>query len=144
MTSLWGRAARSVAYALVPAAALVAGSPVAFAIWDAPRLTWGGLAMVAPFYMGLLSAPAYLYLAYAGAQASFVGPKRRWWVRGSLVVALAASVGGIWGGTLVFLLLPPSLISAIAVVILWRGFERVPRQAIRGTTRPGEKPGVRP
>lgn len=134
MTSLWSRTARTVVYALVPAAALVFGSPVAFAIWDAPRLTWGGMLIVAPFYLGVLSAPAYLHLAYTGVRSSLVGPVRRWWVRGSLGAALAASLGGIWGGTMVFFLLPPSLISAVAIVLLWRGFERVPRQPGRGTT----------
>lgn len=126
------RAVRMVGFAAVPAAALLAASPVACAIWDAPRLTLGAALLVAPFYVGLASAPGYSYLAYSGARSAHLGLIRRWWVRASLAGALAASLGGIWGGTTVFFLLPPSLISAVAVVLLWRPFERR-----AGTSDPG-------
>lgn len=120
----FARAVRVLGFAAVPAAGLLLASPVASAIWDAPRLTLQAALMVSPFYIGLASAPGYLYLAYSGARAAHIGPGRRWWVRASLIGALVASLGGIWGGTMIFFLLPPSLVSAVAVVLLWNAFER--------------------
>jgi hypothetical protein len=53
-------------FTAMPSAALLLASPVGLAIWAAPRLTLGAALLVAPFYVGLASAPGYVYVAYTG------------------------------------------------------------------------------
>jgi hypothetical protein len=131
MTSPIRKVLRVALYGVVPAAALLVGSPVGLSIWEGGNPSPALILLVSPFYLGLLGAPGYLFVAYAAPSSSSMGPGRRWWVRASLLLALVASLGGMWGGTQVFFLLPPSLISAVAVVLLWREFERAPRQPLR-------------
>jgi hypothetical protein len=64
-----------------------------------------------------------------GGRAAQLPARRRWWVRTSLGGALASSLGGVWGGLLAPTLLIPSIASAIAVLILWRDFERAQRDS---------------
>jgi hypothetical protein len=135
------KAGRVFLYGAVPAAALVAGSPVGLSVWEAQAPSLDLLLLAAPFYLGILAAPGYVHLAYSGASAHSAGAVRRWWIRASLLAALVAAAGGVWGGTVIFFLLPPSIVTGIAVVVLWRAFERGPGAAGASGPLPRHRPG---
>lgn len=116
------RVARAIALSLPGGLALLLAMPIAAMPWYGPSLVM--LAIAAPFYIGLMAAPGFVYAALFGDSARSLEPRRRWWIRLSLYGVLLCSAGGVYGGTLMALFLPPSLVSgAIAVFLLYR-FEK--------------------
>lgn len=80
-------------------------------------------AVVAPFYLGLAAAPGYIYCWASRARAVEVSAGVRWWIRGSLVAALAASVGGMLGSLWMILFIVPAAVTAAVILRLWWNFE---------------------
>lgn len=138
-----GNVLRMLLYGLAPALALLTGSP-ALSVLRADEAGSGLVLLAAPFLLSLLSAPGYLHVAYSLPSKTCIGPGRRGWLRASMVLALVASLWGTWGAMqavrvlwqsfLSGVALAPltfSCLSAVAVVLLWREFERGPPQPRR-------------
>ena len=108
-------------YLLPPAAALVMALPAVLAMVTPHDAL--SAAIVAPFYLGLAAAPGYIYCWASRARAVAVSASVRWWIRGSLIVALLASVGGMLGALWMILFIIPAAATAAVTVRLWRNFE---------------------
>lgn len=92
--------------------------------------------LAAPVYLGLVAAPGYLFAATSDTRAAELSSGRRLWVRASLVLANLSAAGGVIGGSMMFLFLPPSLVSlCCAACVFWR-FERRRAPAQPQTTPP--------
>lgn len=115
------RVLSAVLYLLPPAAALVMALPVVLATVT-PRDAFS-MAIIAPFYLGLAAAPGYIYCWASRARAASVSSGIRWWIRGSLVAALVASVGGMLGSLWMLLFVVPAALTAAVTLLLWRDFE---------------------
>ena len=108
-----------------PAAALLLFSPVAVGMvpWNPyiRELHWTHFVLPLPFYVGLLAAPGFLYVVYVSPRSRELSTSRRWWLRVSLVAAMACSLAGVWGAYWMALFAVPSLPSlAISGWLLWR------------------------
>lgn len=125
------RTLSAIACLVGPLSALVVALPIALLPLEA--LTKGAgdfparyLLLASPAYLGLAAAPGYLYCALHSVSAEALSPGRRWWIRASMVTAIACSAAGLWAATLMWLFGPPSLLSlACSALLLWR-FERSP------------------
>ena len=81
----------------------------------------GQMAMVIPCYIGLIAAPAYLYLVFSNVETSAVSRLKSLWLRLSLFGALLASAHGIFFGSFMPFLVPPSLMSLfLSLKLLYR------------------------
>lgn len=113
------RATRSILYLLFPIAAVLLALPLS----QLRPIDATTALVVAPFHLALLAAPGYVFCWARNARARTMGAVARWWVRLSLLAALMASVGGMLGAYWMVLFFPPSLATAVVVLLLWRRFE---------------------
>ncbi len=115
---------------VVPAVGVLAGAPLALAPFAGdPRGVFGPYFLTAiPVYAALLAAPGYLSCVFQNEGARASSAARRWWIRGSLLVATLVCGAAIWGATLMFLFAPPALVTLVCVVYLWTRFERASGQ----------------
>lgn len=111
-----------------PVLGVLLGLPLALGPFSGdPRGVFGPYFLTAiPVYAALIAAPGYLSCVIHDIGARASPPGRRWWIRGSLLLAALASLAGLWGATLMFLFGPPALGVLVCVVVLWVRFERAP------------------
>jgi hypothetical protein len=110
------------AFILIPALAELLAAPMSVAmVLESPHLTLFQMMVSAPFYLGLLCSPGYLYLVVSDSRAHELGSAKRWWVRSSLYLAIVAGLAGVAGSFLMILFLPPSAGAiALCLWLLWR------------------------
>lgn len=113
---------------VAPALGIIIGLPLAGAPFAGdPRGVFGPYFLTAlPVYVAIVAAPGYLACLLDGKGARASSPRRRWWIRTSLLLAIFVSVAGLWGATLMFLFGPLAVVAFICVVVLWVRFERAP------------------
>lgn len=116
--------AQRATFILPPALALLVASPMALSVLGhGDSSTAHGLVSL-PFFLGLMCAPGFAHAALVPQRARAVARAQRWWIRLSLLGAVACGMAGAVGGAMVVLLLLPSLVSTAAAVHLLREFER--------------------
>ena len=98
--------------------------PPRLLLFDLNKLDFITFLIIAPFYLGIIAAPGYIYIFYAQPKAVSVSKLKRYWLRTSMILALLCSIGGIMGGYWMILFSPPSLLSAIASARLRYLFEK--------------------
>ena len=122
------RSADFLVYVVPPALAMILALPVALIVapWNLPyvKLTWFHVVILAPFYVGLLAAPGYLYVLFNRPKRAELVPRIRWWVRLSLWLAVLCSAGGVVGGYWMILFAIPSFPAVIVSIRLLYEFER--------------------
>jgi hypothetical protein len=111
---------------------LVVAVPIAFLPLESWKMGAAGsagfsLLLALPAYLAIAAVPGYVYCVLSRAAARDLPSARRWWIRVSMATAIACSAVGLWAGTLMWLFAPPSLLSLICAVVIWRRFERAPR-----------------
>jgi len=130
---------------LVPALGVLVGLPLALTPFEGdPRGIFGPYFLTAlPVFAAMAAAPGYLICLFDAVGARASSRPRRWWIRVSLLVALAASIAGLWGATRMFLFGPPALVALLCVVLLWVRFERAPGASppAAGRAAAGRPPG---
>ena len=113
---------------IVPGIGVLLGLPLAGGPFSGdPRGIFGPYMWLAlPVYVALAAAPGYLacVLEDLGARDSSI--RRRWWIRVSLLGAVAVSLAGIWGASLMILFGPPALATLVILVVVWIRFETAP------------------
>ena len=107
-------------YLFPPGAAILLASPL---VGQRP-VDWTTTMVVAPLYLGLGAAPGYVYCWAVNPRAMAVSAAVRWWIRGSLFAALAASIGGMVAALWMVLFLLPAVPTAILTLRLWWKFEQ--------------------
>lgn len=112
----------------LPALGVLLGLPLALGPFSGdPRGVFDSSFLLAlPVYAAVIAAPGYLSCAIHDVGARASAPRRRWWIRVSLLLAGLASLAGLWGATLMFLFGPPALGALVCVIVLWVRFERAP------------------
>lgn len=124
---------------IVPGIGVLLGLPLAEGPFSGdPRGIFGPYMWLAlPVYVALAAAPGYLacVLEDLGARASSV--RRRWWVRVSLLGAVAVSLVGLWGASLMVLFGPPAVATLVIVVVVWVRFEAAPSPGDGSANHPG-------
>jgi len=121
---------------LAPAAAIVLAMPVAFGpFYGDPRGFFGPYFLMAlPVWLAVLTAPGYLVTLFADPATWSHSRLARWWVLSSLAVSALCSLVGVVASSMMFLFLPPSLLSfIIALILLRRAVHsvRVSRSSVR-------------
>lgn len=133
MSNILRKIIRFFFFIIPPLSAVILAIPLSGLLEIPPRLLFFGSSkhllatslIIAPFYLGILAAPGYVYIFYAQPKAVRVSKLKRYWLRTSMALAFLSSLGGIVGGYWMILFLPPSLLSAIAVVRLWCLFDQM-------------------
>src|SRR5258708_22237444 len=116
---------RGTAFSLIPVPALLIAYPIAAMPWQSPGgPTLFQLSLASPIYVGLACAPGYFYVAFVRPSAHQVPAGKKWWLRISLVLAVACSLGGMAGGLMMVLFAPPSLLALGAALYLLWDFEK--------------------
>lgn len=77
------------------------------------------LLVVAPFWIGLLSVPGYIYAVFVKIPFVNVSIVMRWWVIASLTIGALASVGGAIIGLIMPLITFLSIISFFCITLLF-------------------------
>jgi hypothetical protein len=108
----------SILYILFPLATMIIVLPP---ISESPPFYYpdhlGQIAIVIPFYLGLLSAPGYIYAWSGHYKKSALSPNKRRWVILSLVGGVIASLGGLIS-ILTIIAIPSAIGSIICSVLL--------------------------
>ena len=84
--------------------------------------------IVIPYYLGLLSWPAYLFLIFSKKDFKYLSNTKRWLIRIGMIMAVFSSIFGIFIGYMLPFLSPLALITLILCVILMSKFERTVRK----------------
>jgi hypothetical protein len=120
-------------YVLIPILAMVAVLPP---ILELPPVRWPHnlnvlqVVVAAPFWLGVVSAPGYLYAWWGHHDAARLAPRLQAWVGGSLVAAVVASVTGSLVSIPAIVPLPFALGSSACSYLLLRRFYRSRRYAV--------------
>jgi hypothetical protein len=121
----------SILFLLFPAATLVITWP---AVSDLPpiRLEGAGnmldFVWAAPYWLGVLCAPGYIY-AWSGRYSDKQHPVVRLWVQGSLVGAVLASTVGLAFSALSLVAIPTGLASVVCAALQLRKYVTAAGQA---------------
>jgi hypothetical protein len=111
---------------VAPAVAMALGVPLALAPFSGdPRGIFGPYIVTAlPVYVSVVAAPGYVVAVLGEREPLHRSSMKRWWVRMSLALGALCSLAGVLGSSLMFLFLPPSLVTLVCVGVVWAKFER--------------------
>ena len=114
---------------LAPLIAVVLAMPMAFGPFSGDPRGIGGpyLLTALPVWFAVLAAPGYLAALLVEQEKWSRSRLGRWWVVASLAVAALCSLTGVLASSMMFLFLPPSLLSLISTAVLLYRAIRTPK-----------------
>jgi hypothetical protein len=114
---------------LSPLAAIVLALPVALAPFAGdPRGVFGPYSLLGlPVWAALLAAPGYLVALFGDPRRWSQSELGWWWVVASLAIAALCSLIGVVASSMMFLFLPPSLLSFVSSAVLLYRAVRTPK-----------------